>query len=218
MTTYYTLTASLPSLPQPFDSGPLPITRKKLRERLSLLEEKDFDVVRQVVEFFAWDRQTLDSTDTIVMKTHRRLIDEFKHSFVRQVIQYRFDMRIIVAALRRKRNGEKTIEGGSPLHQLIRRNWDTPNLNLAQRYQWIDPFLSAFNKGQLVEAQHVLYSDLWTTWSRFGERYHFTFESILLYLARWEIVERWISQDAARGQERFGELIQETLGEHANLD
>jgi hypothetical protein len=218
MTTYYTLVASLPPLPQPFDSGPLPITRKTLRSRLDLLEDEDREVVRHISEFFAWDRQTLESTDAEVLKTHRQLLEGVDNAVVRQIIRHRFEMRTIVAALRKKRDGEGPPDGFPPLIQLIRRNWDAPNFNLGGRYCWIDPFISANEKGKLVAAQHALFTDLWSTWTRIGQQYHFTFESILLYLARWEIVERWTSQDAARGRQRFDELIRETLGEHAELD
>jgi hypothetical protein len=218
MTTYYTLIASLPPLPQPFDSGPLPITRKTLRKRLDLMEDDNRQVVRELAKFFAWDRQTLDTTDAEVLQTHRRLLEEIANPFVGQIVRYRFEMRTIVAALRRKRDGEGPLGGFPPLDQLIRRNWDAPNFNLAGRYRWIVPFVSAMEKGKLVEAQHVLYTDLWTTWTRFGQQYHFTFESIMVYLARWEIVERWASQNADLGRERFEDLIQETLGEHAELE
>lgn len=218
MTTYYMLIASLPPLPQPFDSGPLPITRKTLRERLGLLTEDDHQLVRQLAAFFAWDRQTLDSSDESVLQTHSQLMEEIGEPFVRQIIRYRFEMRTIVAALRRKRDGEGPPAGIPPLDQLIRRHWDAPNFGLSRRYRWIDPFISACEKGKLVKAQHILYTDLWTTWTRFGQSYHFTFETILLYLARWEIVERWTSQNADRGRERYDELIRETLGEHAELD
>ncbi len=215
MTTYYTLAASLPPLPSRFDTGPLPITRKTLRQRLELLDEDDHNLMNRVIEFFAWDRQVLDSTDRMVLQTHQRLIDATGNEVVKQIVRHRFEMRTLVAAIRRKRDGESPPTGYPPLVQLIRRNWETPNFNLASRYPWIDPFITASQSGKLAEAQQVLFNDLWTAWTRLGQRYHFTFESILLYVARWEIVERWTSQDADRGRERFKELIRETLGEYA---
>lgn len=215
MTTYYTLAASLPPLPYSFDSGPLPITRKTLRKRLELLDDDDHALMNQVIEFFAWDRQVLDSTDKSVLEKHQQLIEASPNALVREIVRHRFEVRTIVASLRRKRDGETVPTGYPPLVQLIRRNWDAVNFNLGPRFQWIDPFINACENGRLAEAQHVLFTDLWTTWSRLEQRYHFTFESILLYVARWEIVERWTSQDAAHGRERFEELIRETLGEYA---
>lgn len=215
MTTYYTLAASLPPLPYWFDAGPLPITRKTLRQRLELLEERDHALMDQLIGFFAWDRQTLDSTDKTVLQTHQRLLDASDNPVVNEIVRHRFEMRTIVAAVRRKRDGEGPPAGYPPLVQLIRAHWDVPNFNLSARYTWIDPFIAAYQKGKLAEAQDVLFGDLWTAWSQLSQQYHFTFESILLYVARWEIVERWTSQNAARGRERFDELIRETLGEHA---
>ncbi|KAA5539708.1 DUF2764 family protein [Roseiconus nitratireducens] len=218
MTSYYTLVASLPPLPQPFDSGPLPITRSTLRSRLDLLDDDDRMVVDQISRFFVWDRQPLDRTDEEVWQTHQRLMEQIDNPLVRQVVNHRFDMRTIVAAIRRKRDQEGPPIGVPPLAGMIRRNWDAPDFNLSTRYRWIGPFAEAAAAGKVVQAQHILFTDLWNTWTRIAQQYHFTFESILLYLARWEIVERWTSRDADAGRERFNDLIRETLGEYAELD
>ena len=48
-----------------------------------------------------------------------------------------------------------------------------------------------------------------------ANNFTFSFEAVLLYLARWEIVDRWTSRDADAGLVRFDQMIEETLGEYA---
>jgi hypothetical protein len=50
-----------------------------------------------------------------------------------------------------------------------------------------------------------------------ADQYQFSFEAVLLYLIRWEIVYRWTRRDAAVGQEKFERLVNEAMGEYANM-
>jgi len=146
------------------------------------------------------------------------LNESIDNPLVHQIVRHRFEMRTIVASLRRKRDGEGPPPGIAPLIHLIRRHWDAADFNLSPRYRWIGPFTAAAADGRVTEAQHILFADLWNTWTTIAQPYHFTFESVILYLARWEIVDRWTSQNAELGRQRFENLITETLGEYANLE
>jgi len=212
MTSYYTFVASLPPLPREFDAGPCPITRSTLRHRLTMLESDDRRVLQQLADFFRWDRQPIDQTDEEVRARHRRLVDEIENPIVRQLIEHRFEMRTIVASIRARRSGESPpLLPDVPVSSWIRRNWDQPQFRLEARYRWLPRFNQALDRGQPRQAQWHLFSDLWRHWSRLNERYHFSFESIVLYLARWEIVDRWSSQNAVNGRQQFDDLVDDLL-------
>lgn len=215
---YYMLVASLPQLPINFDAGQTPITRASLRERLAMLDEHDRHVIDQVASFFVWDRQPLDRTDQEVVATYERLMREIDNRLVRKIINHRIEMRTIVSGVRRRRLGSGPPVGSMEIVDSIRRGWNDPGFGIQSRYRWIEPFTRAFESGRVRVAQHILFSDLWKTWTQNAQQYHFSFEAIILYLARWEIVDRWTSQDADEGRRRFDDLITETLGEYANLD
>ena len=211
------LIASLPQLPSNFDAGRTPLTRASLRERLKLLDVRDLEVTSQVSRFFVWDRQPLDRTDVEVYETYRRLMREIDNQLVRKIINHRVEMRTIVAGIRRKRMGAGPPIGPTEISDSIRRGWNLPGFGLQSRYRWIDSFTRALESGRVRDAQHVLFSDLWKAWTQNAQQYHFSFEAIILYLARWEIVDRWSSQNADEGRRRFDELIMETMGEYANI-
>ena len=50
-----------------------------------------------------------------------------------------------------------------------------------------------------------------------ADRYFFTFEAVVLYLIRWEVVTRWIRRDAEAGQQRFAQLVSESMGAYADM-
>ena len=214
---YYTLIASLPNLPPHFDVDLPPITRPRLNSRLRQLTAQDAATLKQLRDFLAWDRQPVDQTDARVVAHYARLQDEIKHPVLLEIVDHRINVRTIVSALRRRRDGQGPPEGVGKLVDRIRRNWQHPSFGLQHAFPWIDSFAEQLQLQNAVEAERILFEFTWTTWCRMASRFTFSFEAILLYLARWTIVDRWTSRDAQLGQQRFDRLIEETLGEYANL-
>ena len=57
----------------------------------------------------------------------------------------------------------------------------------------------------------------WRWVKRLSEEYVFTFEAILLYLLRWELVHRWTQLDSEAGREKFEQLVMSTMGDFARI-
>ena len=213
MESYITLVASLPRLPRDFDvETPIPITSATLRHRLSMLGNEDRQFVQQLSDFFRWDRQPSDRSDTEIRVTHRRLVAEIRHPLVADLVHHRFEMRTLVAAVRCQRGGLPPPELPElPLSVWIQRHWDQPYFRLNTRFDWLVRFCQSLDENQPRQAQHCLFTELWNHWTRLDQRYCFAFESVVLYLARWEILHRWASQDDNRGQQRFNQLVDNIL-------
>jgi hypothetical protein len=211
------LIASLPNLPAHYDVDRTPITRPRLLERLQMLHPDDAKVIDQVSAFLVWDRQPLDRTDDEVVATYDRLQDEISNPLVRELIDDRMDVRSIVAAIRHRRSGMEPSTGVGQWAEHLRRNFNEPEFNLHGRYPWIRKMDRMLADGDPMGAQRLLFDIRYRNYSLMAERYTFSFEAIIVYLARWEIIERWTSQDLEAGRERFEKLITETLGEYANL-
>lgn len=219
---YYMLVSSLPQLPVRFDAGRLPISWPALRERLRLLEPEDQLVTRQLSLFFLWDNQPLDRTDQEVIARYHELLAETTNPLVRHLIETRTKMRLLLSAIRRQRAGlgpppwSGKVIGAEALTNHIRKHWHQPHFNLGSRYRWVEAFTKLYDAGDTVEAQRVLFAQRWSDWTKIAEQHTFSFEAVIAYLVRWEIVDRWASQNAEAGQARFAKLIEETLGEYAN--
>jgi hypothetical protein len=215
---YYTLIASLPHLPLHFEEADrIPITRPRLLDRLRLLHPEDRKVIDQVTSFLAWDRQPLDRSDEEVIARYESLMTSVSNPLVREVINTRIDVRTIISAMRRRRSGAAPPPGVGRWVDHIRRHWNHPEFYLAGRYPWISDVQRMIQEGQARETQRLLFGVSYGSWSRMAERYTFSFEAIILYLARWEIIDRWTSQNVETGRQRFDKLITETLGAYANI-
>lgn len=217
-TDYYMLVTSLPYMPRTFQVERVPITRLRLAERLKLLSPADTDIVNQVQRFLQWDRQPTAKTDLDVQQEYDRLLQSISNPLVRRLIAYRMDVRTITSALRRRRQGMKAPSGVGQWVSHIRAHWDHDDFRLTREHPWIPQVRKALAANDPLEVERLLLQATWTEWTCLADKYHFVFESVLLYLSRWEIVDRWTRLDESLGRNRFNALLKEALGEyqHAN--
>lgn len=211
-TDYYMLVASLPYMPRRFDVEQLPISRIRLQQRLAMLGQHDRDVVEQVQHFLDWDRQEPERNDSDVQAEYTRLMKTISNALVRDMINHRMDVRTITCALRRRRKGLAPPTAVGQYVEHIRNHWQQPDFRLVRQQPWIPAVRQALEANQPLEVERQLLQATWSRWVKLSERHFFSFETILLYLARWEIVDRWSRLDAPRGRRRFGALLTETLG------
>ena len=213
-TNYYSLVASLPHMPRWFDVERVPISRIRLEQRLKMLGDEDKNVVEQVQGFLHWDRQRPERTDDDVASEYQRLMSSITNQLARDIVNHRMDVRTITCALRRRR---LRLEPPSAVGQYvnhIRKHWQHPEFRLAREHSWISRVSERLESNQPLEVERELLSATWSRWVTLADNFNFSFETILLYLARWEIVDRWTRLDASAGKQRFDVLLAQTL----NLD
>lgn len=214
---YYMLVTSLPYMPRTFEVEQVPISRMRLEQRLTMLKPNDMSVVEQVQEFLRWDRQHRDQTDEDVKDHFELLVATITNRLVRKIIVFRMDVRTIVSGLRRRHVNMSPPIGVSHLVPHIEKHWDHPQFNLVREHPWIDELLKCLAEGNTLQAERTLMRATWNRWTQLAERYYFTFESVILYLVRWEIVDRWTRLNRSVGQARFEDLVAGALGEHASI-
>lgn len=216
-TDYYMLVASLPHMPHTFELDQVPISRIRLEQRLSLLSDRDKEVVEQVQAFLLWDRQQSDRTDKDVQEEYDRLRAAITNTLVWDMITHRMDVRTIMSALRRRRLGMPPPEIVGQYVEPIRQNWEHPDFRLTREHPWIPRLCGYLESRDPLQVERQLLLATWNRWVELSERYFFCFEAVVLYLARWEIVDRWTRLNESLGRQRFDTLLTETLGDHADF-
>ncbi len=217
-TNFYHLVASLPYMPRTFEVERLPISRIQLQQRLKLLSDPDRRVVDQIQEFLLWDRQRPERTDEEVEREYDRLVNSIKNPLVRDMINHRMDVRTINCALRRRRLGLEPPSGVGQYVEHIRKNWRHPDFRLAREHPWIPRLHETLEAKQALDVERQLLAVTWNRWVKLAEEFYFSFETVLLYLARWEIVDRWTRLNRSAGEEKFDHLLMEVLDGHASID
>ena len=220
--TYYTLVSSLPRLPHFERAEWLPLSRKQLDQRLSMLTLEDSVQLRFAEGLVRWQRQPITRTSEQVVDTYKRLLPHLTHPALRDFVEYRMTQRTALVALRRRRLGlgppaADEVWGVGPWVRRIPSAWDRADLGLGQVFPWVDEAAKRLESSDACGLERLLMEAVWTRLGRIGEATPFGFEPVFAFLFRWDILQRWLSYDAEAGKTRFQELISEVTREHQQL-
>jgi hypothetical protein len=216
---YHMLISSLPALPPRFEVERLPITFERLQGRLRLLEPEDAEEIERLLAVLRWGNQFAEASDVAVVQRYDALLHDLSTPLVRDILVHMMDVRMIAVALRSRRRGlgPPTVGIGQWCDH-IRHNFNQPDFRLGQVFPWIPAAERLLAQGDLLTLyrQYVL-GATWTYLKKRAEDYSFSFEAVVLYVARWDIMRRWQQLQAERGRAIFETLVTEALGEYANI-
>ena len=217
-TAYYTLIGSLPALPRYFEEAErVPISRLKLDERLKMLVPHDAEVIDEMADFLVWERQPLERTDAEVVRHYDQFMDTVDSRFARDLIRRAITIRAIIVGLRCRRLQRDLPAGLANIVPQIARHWNRPDFQLGSQFPWITEVEAQLNGDVPFDLERKKLEIAWRYAKRLAEQYHFTFEAVVLYLIRWEMVYRWTRRSTEAGQEKFEQLVSETMGEYADM-
>jgi hypothetical protein len=219
---YYMLLASLPYLPPLFAANKPPMSRERLESRLDMLADEDRRELTAIEDLMRFARMSLDTTDRDVIERAKRVIPAIRSERLRQVAIWRMEIRTIVAALRRRAAGSSPAKTDEPWgfgrwlwH--IEQNWNRPDFGLTHAVPYVARFQQLIEQRDALAMERAILGTVYKELSRVSDLHHFDFESVVLYVLKWDIIARWTGYDKERAQERFDLLVGEGLGEYADL-
>ena len=215
---YQMLVASLPALPARLDVGRLPIGAERLQDRLRLLEPEDRQEIERMETVLRWSRQFEESTDEAVVRRYDTLVSGISNALVREVLVILMDVRMITTALRRRRRGlgPPTIGIGRWVDR-IRREFNRPDFGLGHAYPRLGEIAPMLEKGDVLSVYRALMTATWAYLKRRADEYFFSFEAVVLYVVRWNLLAQWQEMQAERGGPIFEALVTEALGDYADV-
>ena len=217
-TQYYTLIGALPALPRSFEQvDRVPISPLKLDERLKMLEPQDARVLDEMSNFLVWERQPLEQTDEAILGRYNQFKLEVANRFASELISQTMEIRTIFAGLRCRRLQLDPPLGVAPIAAQIAKNWMHPDFRLGTQYPWISEVDKQLNGDAPFDLERMRIEFLWRRLHRLAEDHFNSFEAVVLYLMRWELVYRWTQRNAEVGQKKFERLVNDTMGEFANI-
>ena len=69
---------------------------------------------------------------------------------------------------------------------------------------------------QSLELEKALLEAVWEELDRISTKERFSFEAVVIYLLRWNLVFRWTTYNSEIAIERFDQLVENALGEFAS--
>lgn len=216
---YHMLISSLPALPPRLDVERLPITFERLQGRLRMLEPEDAEDIERMLAVLRWAHQFEEANDHAVVQRFDALMHDMSNPLVRDILAYGMDVRMIAVALRCRRRGlPLPTVGVGQWFAHIRRHFNQPDFKLGQVFPGIPEAERLLAQGDLLTLyRSYVLGATWTYLKKRAEDYYFSFEAVVLYIARWDIIRRWQELQAERGRAIFETLVTEALGEYANI-
>ncbi len=209
--TYYTLVVSLPALPRFEEADRLPINETRLRERLQMLHPEDAKHVAQLNKAIRWANHPPGESDAEVAALYSQLLSDETHPDVRAAVEFRLELRTILVALRRRHRGEKDGPadpnwGVGRWVRHMEQNWADPDFKLAHVFPWIPQAREHLDKGEALALEKLAMGLSWDALDRSAVGKNFVLENILVFLSKWDILQRWLSYSEEPALKRFETL------------
>jgi hypothetical protein len=217
---YAMLLASLPRHPLDlFSAKHATLSSIQLQRRLDLLDAHDAADLARIESILYWSEHRMGS-DADVIAQGEALLTEIRNDFLRQVIMWRLEQRSILSALRRRRLGlprpqPKSLWGFGQWLPYIEANWDSPDFGLSRRIPWVVPMQELLAADKTLELEKLVLNLIWNHYARQKHNHFFDFEAVVIYVFRWDIINRWLHYNNAGAVARFDELVQDGLGAFA---
>lgn len=221
--TYVMLICSLPSPEALFAAKQPPLSRLKLDQRLRMLSDEDAATLNLVEDAVDWRRLPITVTDRDVIERGRQALSRIESATLRQIVLERLELRTCVAALRRRARGEgppspQTPWGFGRWIRRMTRNWNEPGFRLEGAFPWIPQAERAVRKGQADALERLLLDRSYKSLQRHEGFHAFDLEAVVIYVLKWNIVDRATRYNAQAAARRFDGLTQAGLGAFAALD
>ena len=214
---YYMLISSLPPLPVRFEVPRLPITLERLQGRLRMLEPEDAEEIERVMKFLEWSPQSPATADAAIVHRFDELLHTLRSPLSRTVLKANMNVRMVMAALRRRRHGLGPPPVGiGQWFSHIRLHFQKPDFLLGHVLPWLVPFDQLLEHDDVLTLYQRILGETWAFLRRLEQDYDmFSFEAVVLYIARWDTMRRWQELEPERGRKIFEALVTEAIGEHA---
>lgn len=212
---YYDLVTSLPFLGHFARADRVPITRRRLRQRLSLLRPAHHHQLSQARSFARWRPETWRSlTDAGEVRAYEALAASPLDPALGDYLAFRMEQRTLLAALRRKQAGAGAPERGTtwgigPSLYAIHAHWEAPDFGLAHRHRWLPEARDLLAAGDALGVERLSIDVAWRWLDRCAELEPFGFRAVFAYAFKWDMLQAWLACDADKGTTRFKELIDE---------
>lgn len=209
--------ASLPHVPRFDRARRLPIGRETLASRFALLPPADAREIALAASFLAWQRHPAERSDAEVIRESERVTASAGTAGLRRLVAFRLGLRTLVAALRRRalgrpapRRGERW--GVGPWVAHVERRYGEADFGLQHRLPWLPVVRALLERGDAIGVERVLFGLVWAELDRLAGADPFSFDAVLAYAFKWDLVDRWLRQDVAIAARRLDALAQEALG------
>lgn len=209
---YTLLLSSLPVHPtELFETRQPPISRIQLDKRLALLDSEDAEDLARIEALLHWSKMK-ELDDEAVVKQGMLMWHAIRNPFLKELVMWRLELRTILTALRRRRDGKRLslvapfIGFGERL-RFIKKHWRESAFGMDSLLPWVRQASELIEQDRPLELEKLILELIWRHYQRAGQGHYFDFPAVVIYVLKWDVINRWTHYDEEQAVLRFDELV-----------
>lgn len=213
---FYMVVSSLPRMGVHFKVQEPPISRLQLEKRLRLLPLDKMTLLLEI-EQLVWRSWFQNNRTFEETKKEWMALSTLDSPFIINLIHWYLDLRSIFVAIRMR--NQKPTPPGMPQDYWITRwsrkllqNWNEPDFGLGTVYPWLPKVAADLAKNDTIAVEEFLLFHIWNYLSVIETGHYFDFESLVIYLLRWNIVDYWSKFSKTNTLKNLDELCMAIIG------
>lgn len=229
---YLTLLSGLPANISLFSAKKTPVSRIKLEQKLTTLEPHHRQLLSNIESVLQWgylspqmkhDQNKANALQPV--ERIKKVLAEVKDRQLNTLVRDKLDFRSLVGALRHRHDDPATVLSGdwtvSRFKQNIENNWQEPYFRLEHACPWLPQAKQHIDNDEPLLLEKLLLQTAWqhlsrppsasSTSSAGSAGQEFSFYAVVIYVLKWNIVERWTRYDSEAASLRFQQLIHSGL-------
>ncbi|RUR08348.1 DUF2764 family protein [Legionella sp. km772] len=192
---FITIASSLPRIGDSFRIAEPPISRLQLEKRLKLLPDEYASLLFKI-EFLVWQSWFKPKYSVLELQKVYKEVHQIDSLFIQELIDWYLNLRSLMAALRLRQvqqepPNEPNEEWISSNKQQLIAHWHEPDFGLKAIYPWLNTINNALAQKDTARVEEFLLTYLWQYLLRKEIGHYFDFESLVIYLLRWDLVNYW---------------------------
>lgn len=216
---YVDLITSLPYNGNLFSSKEIPISRIRLDIFLNRLEEEDLRTLLKYEKIINSHATYRDIKDQIFFNKVGDFLEKISNNLIKELLTERTKLIILIGFLRKKVLDEKIeynikSETFSSFISYLKNHSELPDLGLSHKYPWIIQLIKLMKEGNSVAAERIILAFIWKYLFKISCIYEFNFEAIILYITRWNIIERWVNYNSEEAKKRMVTITDNILEDY----
>lgn len=218
---YVTLISSLPGTDGLFKAKLPPLSRLKLHKRLKSLTPGDRERLELVENCLEWKEMNEGFKDAAILKRGKALFAAVRNKTLKRLILERLELRTLILAMRKRKRGEtapsETGWGFGRWQQHIARHWHEPDFSLSNVFDWANEANQLIQQEHAFKLEKLLLEVSYKQLLRHSGNHEFDFEAVVIYVMKWNIINRSINYNSHKAERRFTSILAQELARNSIL-
>ena len=214
---YVSLISSLPSAERLFVAKLPPLSRLKLEQRLSVLSDEHKLILTQIESALDWRMLNTDMSNMEFLTNAKKLYESMGSNTLQIILRDKLELRTCIAALRYRASGHSAPNnktwGFGRWVEHINRNWNEPNFDLDRAFPWLAKAQQFISQKDAEGLERYILELAFKQLQRFSGQHYFDFEAVVIYVLKWDIVDRATRYNVEAARHRFNHLVEQGFSE-----